>query len=56
MLRESNSQLNQDAFVACELRLWEKSNKPRFFVEFGATDGISHSNSYLFESDFGLPH
>lgn len=27
MMRRSNSQLNQDVFVACELRLWENSKK-----------------------------
>ena len=53
MMRKSNSQLNQDVFVACELRLWENSKRSRFFVEFGATDGMDYSNSYLFESFFG---
>lgn len=43
---KSKSQLFQDLFVLYLLN--EKRNG--FFVEFGATDGISLSNSYLMES------
>lgn len=53
MLRKSQSQISQDVFVACQLELWNKSNTPGFFVEFGATDGITMSNTYLFEKNFG---
>ena len=53
MLRASKSQICQDVFVACQLGLWKKSSAPRYFGEFGATDGISMSNTYVFEKNFG---
>ena len=53
MLRASKSQIFQDVFVACQLGLWDKSRAPGYFVEFGATDGISMSNTYVFEKLFG---
>jgi FkbM family methyltransferase len=48
----SKSQISQDVFVAGTLKLWNKKNKTRFFVEFGATDGVHLSNTYLFETYF----
>lgn len=48
-LRKSKSQLRQDLFVLTELKF--KTNG--FFVEFGATNGIDLSNSYLMEKEFG---
>lgn len=44
LLLNSKSQLRQDLFVAKLL----KYKKNGYFVEFGATDGIEFSNSYLF--------
>ena len=45
---KSKSQIKQDLFVL------EKTNYKRegFFVEFGATNGITGSNSYLLEKEF----
>ncbi len=45
----SKAQLRQDLFVLSELDF--KTNG--FFVEFGATNGIELSNTYLLEKDFG---
>jgi len=45
---QSNSQLYQDMFVLYMLH--NKNNG--FFVEFGATDGISLSNTYILETRF----
>lgn len=52
MLRASRSQISQDVFVSCQLQLWKKENKKGFFVEFGATDGIYLSNTYILEKKF----
>jgi FkbM family methyltransferase len=52
MLALSKAQLKQDVFVACELKQWKK-NSSRYFVEFGATNGIDLSNTYLLEKEFG---
>ena len=49
LLRKSHSQIRQDLFVLNELDF--KANG--FFVEFGATNGLDLSNSYLLESEFG---
>ena len=47
-LKFSKSQLRQDLFVLSELGFKKKG----YFVEFGATDGIKFSNTYLMESKF----
>ena len=44
----SKSQILQDIFVLNELKY--KNNG--YFVDFGATDGIEHSNSYLLEKEY----
>jgi FkbM family methyltransferase len=46
--RKSKSQLFQDLLVLFLL----KKKKNGYFVEFGATNGISFSNTYLLEKDF----
>ena len=48
-LRGSKSQLGQDLFVLCELGFKEGG----YFVEFGATNGIDLSNTYVLEKQFG---
>jgi FkbM family methyltransferase len=45
----SKSQLSQDLFVLSELDF----KRDGFFVEFGATNGIDLSNTYLMEKRFG---
>jgi FkbM family methyltransferase len=49
LLEKSKSQLKQDLFVLAELDF----KRNGFFVEFGATNGIDLSNSYLLENEFG---
>jgi FkbM family methyltransferase len=49
LARDSQSQIFQDLWV-----LWMTGKKTNgFFVEFGAVDGISFSNTYLLENKFG---
>lgn len=48
LLNKSKSQLRQDLFVISET----KYKKNGFFVEFGATDGIDMSNTYMLEAEF----
>lgn len=49
LLSKSRSQLRQDLFVLSE-RVHER--KGGYFVEFGATNGIDLSNTYLLETEF----
>jgi FkbM family methyltransferase len=45
----SKSQLCQDLFVQSELNF----KRGGYFVEFGAANGVDHSNTYMLEADFG---
>ena len=49
MVSHSRAQLSQDLFVLSVLDLQEDG----FFVEFGAANGVSLSNTYLLEKNFG---
>ncbi len=48
-LRKSRSQYRQDLFVLSQLDF----KRGGYFVEFGATNGVDLSNSYLLEKEFG---
>lgn len=49
LLEKSRSQLLQDLFVLSETNM----KRDGYFVEFGATNGIDLSNTYLLETHFG---
>lgn len=48
-LKKSKSQIRQDLFVLSHLEF----KRNGFFVEFGATNGVDLSNTYLLEKEFG---
>ena len=48
-IKNAKSQINQDIFVLYTLN-WKRNG---FFVEFGATNGVDLSNTYLLEKNFG---
>jgi FkbM family methyltransferase len=48
-IQKSKSQYRQDLFVLSHLNF----KREGFFVEFGATDGVDLSNTYLLEKHFG---
>jgi len=48
-LKKSKSQLRQDLFVLSQL----KGKQNGFFVEFGSTNGVDVSNTFLLEKEFG---
>ena len=50
--KNSKSQIFQDLF--CLVELWPEITESSFFVEFGATNGIDLSNTFLFEKYFGM--
>jgi FkbM family methyltransferase len=49
ILNKSKSQVRQDLFVLSELNFKQNG----YFVEFGATNGIDLSNTYLLETEYG---
>jgi FkbM family methyltransferase len=49
LFKKSKSQLRQDLFVLSHL----KFKRGGFFVEFGATNGVDLSNTYILEKYFG---
>lgn len=49
VIENVKSQIQQDLFVLLALDF----KKDGFFIEFGATDGVYMSNSWIFEKEFG---
>ncbi|MBU3568194.1 FkbM family methyltransferase [Polynucleobacter alcilacus] len=49
ILDDSKSQLRQDIFVLSHLEF----KRNGYFVEFGGSDGITYSNTYILEKHFG---
>ena len=49
-LISSKSQFAQDLFVISQIV--RKNSIPNYFIEFGATDGITWSNTYILEKEF----
>ncbi len=49
LLQQSHSQIRQDIFVLHQLNF----KRGGFFVEFGATNGVDLSNTYLLEKEYG---
>lgn len=49
----SRAQLQQDLVAQWNISSHEMKRETQFFVEFGATDGITLSNTYLLEKEFG---
>lgn len=49
LIRRSKSQFRQDLFAISQLDF----KRGGYFVEFGATNGIESSNTYMLEQDFG---
>lgn len=49
LLGKSKAQLRQDLFVLSELNF----KRNGYFVEFGATNGMALSNTYMLEKEFG---
>lgn len=48
-IKDIQSQIGQDVFALYSLN-WKKNG---YFLEFGATNGVNLSNTYLLEKDFG---
>lgn len=48
-MNQSPSQLRQDCFVLAELGF----KKGGYFVEFGASDGVNNSNTWMLEKHYG---
>jgi FkbM family methyltransferase len=49
IVAKAKSQLGQDVLALAQVGI----NQPGFFVEFGATNGLDLSNTYLLEKNFG---
>jgi hypothetical protein len=49
LIRKSKSQLGQDVLALS----YVGTERPGYFVEFGATNGLVRSNTYILEKNFG---